>query len=235
VSVSSQQLMAYIDGELPPAEAAIVEAALANDAALRAEYQRQKAVADSLQNAFAPLLDAPMPERLLQATRRRSVLTILHDRLMVHPFGMAGAIAGAAVGCGLLIGIFLVRQQGGDFVAEPQGVVARADLAHALDTQLASNQDHAARITVGISFLDGKDRYCRTFTAGNDAGIACHDHDAWRIKALAPANLPGTEGSYRMAAGEMPDAVRDAAAAMMRGPALSAAQEAQARAAGWKH
>ncbi len=235
MTVTREQVMAYLDGELPPEESVHVQAALAADAGLRAEYERQKALAQTLQNAFAPVLDAPLPDRLLQATRHRSMVDSIRNLFVVHPFGVSSSIAGAAVAAGLLLGIFVVPHERGDYANGSDGLVARAGLAQALDTQLASNQGRSARITVGISFRDNDDRYCRTFTAGHSAGIACHAGEEWRVKALAPANLPGAEGSYRMAAGEMPDAIRDAAAAMMHGPALDAAEEAKARAGGWKH
>jgi hypothetical protein len=233
MTVTREELMAYLDGELPPGECARVEAALAADAGLRAEYERQKALGETLQNAFAPVLDAPLPDRLLQAARHKSMIDSIRDLFAVHPFGMGSSIAGAAIAAGLLLGIFVVPHEHGDYATRSDGLVARANLAHALDTQLASNQDHGGRITVGISFRNGNDRYCRTFTAGRSAGIACHDGGEWRVKALAPANLPGAEGSYRMAAGEMPDAIRDAVATMMRGTALDAAEESKARARGW--
>lgn len=233
MTVTREQLMAYVDGELPPEDSARVQAALAADAGLRAEYERQKALGQTLQNAFAPMLDAPLPDRLLQAARHRSIMDSLRHLFALHPLRMGSSIAGVAVATGLLLGIFVVPHDRGDYAVGADGLVARAGLAQALDTQLASNQDHSGRVTVGISFRDAKDRYCRTFTAERSAGIACHDAGEWHVKALAPANLPGTEGSYRMAAGEMPDAIRDAAAAMMRGTALDASEEAKARAGSW--
>ncbi len=235
MTVTRDELMAYLDGELPPEEGLRVEAALAADAGLRAEYERQKTLGNTLQSAFAPVLDAPLPDRLLQATRRRGMLEAIRNLFVVHPFGMGSSVAGAAIAAGLLLGIFVVPHERGDYTAKADGLIARAGLARALDTQLASNQDHGGRVTVGISFRDGQDRFCRTFTADRNAGIACHDNGEWFVKALAPASLPGAEGSYRMAAGEMPDAIRDAAASMMRGNALDAAEEEKARAGGWKH
>lgn len=233
MTVTHDELMAYLDGELSPQDAARIETALAGDAALRAEYDSQKAVSQSLRNAFAPVLDAPLPDRLLQAARHRSIFDSVRNLFAVHPFGLGGAMAGAALAAGLVLGIFVVPHDRGDFASRSDGLVARGGLAHALDTRLAANQADGGRVAVGISFRNGSDRYCRTFTAGGSAGIACHDDGEWRVKALAPANRGSSGGGYRMAAGEMPDAIRDAAAAMMHGSALDAAEEAKARAAGW--
>ncbi len=65
------------------------------------------------------------------------------------------------------------------------------------------------------------------------AGLACHDHGAWQIEALARSEPP-SGGAYRQASSSMPPAVLDAVSAEMAGEPLDARAEAAARAQGWK-
>jgi len=236
MAVSNEKLMAYLDGELPLEEAREVEAALAADPALRQSLERQRALAATIATAFRPLLDAPVPPRLTEAvTRRRSgfaarAVAAMRKMFAQHPLQAGSATAGMALALGLAFGLFVVQPQSGDFAAGPQGIFAQSALAGALDNKLTSDAEGAARI--GISFRDGSGNYCRTFTSGGQAGIACRSGKTWRVVALAPAAVEGP-GAYHMAASAMPDAIRDAATAMMAGAPLNAAEEKRARASGW--
>jgi anti-sigma factor RsiW len=67
--VTEAELNAYVDGVLPPARAADVEAYLAErpeEAARIAKYREQ---AHALRREFDPVLDEPVPERLRQPVR----------------------------------------------------------------------------------------------------------------------------------------------------------------------
>jgi anti-sigma factor RsiW len=69
IDLSEERLLAYVDGELPPAEAARIEAALAAHAGARAFVERERGMRQRLQAAFAPVMDEPVPERLMAAAR----------------------------------------------------------------------------------------------------------------------------------------------------------------------
>jgi len=58
-------VMAYVDGELPPADAAAFDARLAREPALADAVARERALRTRLQSAYAPVLDEPMPASLL--------------------------------------------------------------------------------------------------------------------------------------------------------------------------
>ena len=58
-------VMAYVDGELPPDEAAAFDARLALEPALAGAVTRERALRARLQSAYAPVLDEPMPAGLL--------------------------------------------------------------------------------------------------------------------------------------------------------------------------
>ncbi|MFL6627227.1 MAG: anti-sigma factor family protein [Vitreoscilla sp.] len=58
-------VMAYVDGELPPADADAFDARLAQEPALADTVARERALRAQLQSAYAPVLDEPMPAGLL--------------------------------------------------------------------------------------------------------------------------------------------------------------------------
>jgi len=58
-------VMAYVDGEMPPEDVALFEPRLALEPALADAVARERALRASLQSAYAPVLDEPMPAGLL--------------------------------------------------------------------------------------------------------------------------------------------------------------------------
>lgn len=66
---SDEALIAYLDGELDPAERRHVEAWLDADPAIRDRLTALAASADLVRGAYADIVDEPIPERLLMAAR----------------------------------------------------------------------------------------------------------------------------------------------------------------------
>lgn len=62
-----QHLLAFVDGELDAAQAAEVAERLARDAEAAAFVSREQALRQRLQAAFAPVIDEPVPARLIDA------------------------------------------------------------------------------------------------------------------------------------------------------------------------
>src|SRR6185503_4267137 len=58
-------VMAYVDGEMPPEDVALFEPRFALEPALADALARERALRASLQSAYAPVLDEPMPAGLL--------------------------------------------------------------------------------------------------------------------------------------------------------------------------
>jgi len=241
MTVTTEKLLAYVDGELSPDEMKIVQAALAADPELRRELETQRALTHSLQSAFDRVLDEPIPGRLSEAVRSRDpgrswhhrVTEALRETFAVRPLFSGAAAASAALALGLAAGVFVAQPDGGDFAADPQGLMARAELAKTLDRQLASDQDPNAARKIGVTFRNGNGEYCRTFNVPGSAGVACREPAGWHVLALAATQSSRPQSQYRMAGADMPDAIRDAVTAMMAGPALNAEAEKRARDRGW--
>lgn len=146
------------------------------------------------------------------------------------------AAIAASVVIGVLIGHFALTSGNVDPIASSNGkLVAQAGLADALSSQLASTQEATASIQIGTSFKNKSGNYCRTFVIQNGnatGGLACRDGNDWTIDTLARAE--NTQGDYRQAGSEMPQAIRAEVENQIVGDPLDSSGEANAKANHWK-
>lgn len=254
--ISDATLMAYVDGELDAAARSEVQRAIAADAVLAERVREQTALRARLQAAFAPPLDEPLPERLLQALQSapapapaaaapRPVIDLgsareARDarRAQGARTGMQGWAAWGGIAASLLVGVMIgkLTPSGGDTVAfETQGgrLVARGAVEQALSTQLASAPAADAAVAVQLSFIDKAGYYCRTFSTTATAGLACRDGTRWLLQQAAAIDAaPG--GAMRQAASALPATILDAVDQRIDGTPLDAAAEQAALRGGWQ-
>jgi hypothetical protein len=231
MSVDDGKLMAYADGELSAAERAEIEAALAQDEALREKVAAHQRLRARLSAAFDGALEEPVPERLAAAVARSrpgEVVNLAERRAGKWSVREWGAMA-ASVAAGLLIGAGVMNTQQPLITATQSGLAARGALYAALETQLASDEAQAVRI--GLSFRAEDGRYCRTFdlTRGETSGLACRNADGWAVAMTAQS---ATGGEIRMAGASQH--ILAAVEAMMDGEPLDTEAERQMRDAGWR-
>jgi len=243
MSISDEELMAYVDGELAVGRRAAIEAAAAADPKLAQRIVRHWAMRDQLRRAFDVVLDEPVPERLVVATRGLPVSRIPDAgtrRRQPRPVAWYWLAAAASLVLGVLVGPWIPRLAGGgpDFVAQGAVLAASGDLATALTDQLAAGQSPTDRIRLLVSYVANSGEYCRAFVAHREdssiAGIACRDGGAWRIRSLdSGPNAHGEVGDYRQAATSLSPLILQAIEAGMVGQPLDAAGEARARRRDW--
>lgn len=249
-TVGEERLMAWLDGELDEAAAAEVARAVAADPALAERARRERALRGKLRDAFAPVADEALPQRLLatlgMAPEETPVAPQPADNVVpLRPRSTAqrvrewrwpewGALA-ASVLLGVLFGAQFLREPGqGPVRIEDGALVADNGLVRVLDAQLASDAKPDAALAVGLSFRDGEGNYCRTFTARGEqslGGLACRSGDAWRVVALGEAERQ--DGELRQAASALPASVLAEVDARQQ-ELLDAAGERAARDAGWR-
>lgn len=244
MTFSDEILMAYADGELDAATRAAVEAAMATDPQVAQRVARQRALRGRLRAAFDPVLDEPLPERLLESVRGapapRPAANVIPLKRKAAPhwsWPQWGAIAAGLVG-GALLGPLLLRTPAGAALVTRDGqVLASGALARALTEQLASNQPPGAPVQIGVSFRARNGDYCRTFVLREKsalAGLACRGHETWRLEVLAQnPTSPAAPAGYRPAGSALPASVTRTLDELVQGEPLDAAAEAAARARGW--
>lgn len=247
--LSEERWMAWLDGELDEAAAADVARVVAADPALAERARRERAMRARLRAAFASIEEEAPPSRLLDTlgmgADAAAHAPVADNVVAVRPRPAAERIRhyrwpewtalAASVVLGVLFGAYFlggssqapVRMQGGV-------LMAGTELARALDRELAADARPGAEVVIGLSFRDGEGRYCRTFTANGAqpmGGLACRDHDQWRVVALGQAERQ--QGEFRQAASALPPSVLAEVDARQQ-EVLDAAGERAARDAGWR-
>ena len=238
MTFSDETLMAYADEELDATTRAAVEAAAAADPRLAERIARHRALRARLRAAFDPVLDEPLPGRLLASVRAapgapRSARVIALRARPRWSWPQWGAVAASLV-LGALLGPLLLRPASAPVDTRGGRMLASATLARALSEQLAGNS--GAPIEIGVSFREKSGVYCRTFVvheAQSLAGLACRQRTAWQVLALAPAENAAAGGGYARAASALPPAVAQTLDELIAGAPLDAGAEAAARARGW--
>ena len=222
--IDEERFFAWLDGELAPAEAATVEAAVARDPALKAKADRHRAMANQLRGAFAPVAEQPAALPVAPVVDFATAHAQRRERSRWQDL--------AALAATLLLGLVIgTRFAASDSpVAAGNGtLIASAGLDRLLDRQLASAPGAGERI--GLTFRDRDGRICRTFSAGASSGLACRDGENWEVEALM-ASGEGQTGEFRMASGPDPR-IAGLVDGMISGEPFDADQERAARNRGW--
>jgi hypothetical protein len=236
MSEVDEKFFAWLDGELSGDEAAEMEARVASSPELTAMAEKHRAMQARLKDAFDPIANAPLPERLRAAVHPRAAEVADFGAAMrareTRRWGSVPqwAAMAATLAIGILVGTAI--PQGGTAPVEVQGgkMYAAASLGRALDTQLASAPTGNTR--VGLTFRDQSGTICRTFTQPQSSGLACRSDGRWAVRGLIAAP-EGQGGTYRMAAGMDPNLVA-LVDSTMTGEPFDAAQEKTAREHRWR-
>ena len=228
MSVTREELAAFADGELDAARAAEVAAAVAADPALDAQVRAHLALEDRLSAHFAPIVEAPLPDRLTAALRPQfqviDFAAAREKREWTRSLPRWSWIAGPALAASLALAVFMPRGASGDY--------AQGALAETLDGQLIAAQSADVPTRVLLSFRDEAGAYCRAFAGEAQSGIACRDAEGWRMM-FQGEGAAAQAGEYRMAGAAAEEVLRRAQE-MAAGPALDAAGERSAKARGWR-
>ena len=247
MNYDDQTLMAYADGELDEVQRAEIAAAMEQDPELAHRVQRQRALRAEVAGAFASVIDQPLPERLVAATRGGGVESAQRTQPRAEVVQFPGRVAppvgrqwggrqwaamAASLVLGVLLSLKLFTSPEPLMTASHGALAASGALARALDQQQASTQRESDLVQIGVTFRTRDGRYCRSFAlrAADTAGLACHVDGEWQIPVTAAA--PAAEGGLRPAASP-PPAVLQAIEARISGEPLDAADEELARRSGW--
>jgi hypothetical protein len=240
-------LMAYVDGEVDEKLRAEIDAAIARDPALARRVERQRAVRAKVAGAFAKVLDQPLPDHLMRAARGAGASESPASRGNVLQFPARPTRAPspswrgrewAAMAASLLLGAviswrLLATGDGAPIVPGRNSLVAHGALAHALDTQLASEQRGDEAISIGLTFRAKDGNYCRSFElrASRTAGLACHAGSEWQV-AVTDSTVSAA-GQMQQATSAISPAILRAVELRAEGSALDADAERDAKARGF--
>lgn len=254
-TISDETLFAYVDEELDAAGRAEVEAAMAADPALAQRVQQQRSLRTLLGAAYRPVLEEPVPPRLVAAAqapaapKKAKVLELASAREKHKPAARTEAAEGwtwkhwGGMAACLVVGVFAGRSPWfvsatEDLASRGGQLVASGELSRALSTQLASAQTADAPVRIGLSFLSRDNEFCRSFVLGRGGvgGLACRQGDEWTLRIVSQdRSAPAPAGTLRQAASPVPPAVLKAIDEQIApGGALDAAGERAAMGRGWR-
>ena len=243
MTVTDEELMAYVDGELDAARCEWLRQEIAASADLTRRVADQQALRERLRHAFVRTLEEPVPSRLTDLASRDHVIQFA-SAARRRPSRSAW-LSGLALAAGIVLGVAfgpallqLARDEP-DIVASGAGIAAGGVLEGALSRRLASEQSASDPIHLGVSFVANSGEYCRTFISqhGDDAlaGLACRQGAEWRISALQSVpTAAGDSAGYRQASTSLPPLVLQVVEASMVGDALDPRGEAAARDRQWR-
>ena len=247
MSLSDEVLMAYVDDELDAQGRIEVEAAMAADSDVARRVGEHRALRARVRSAFDPVLDEPVPARLLDVVRTAPATATAPAQARVVPRTARDvrtrslprwAALAASVLVGILAGRFAFHGGGPGVIATRNGqMMASGVLADALTSQLAVQQRVGQPVHIGVSFRAKSGEYCRTFSMRAPAvtGLACHAAKGWRLQVLSGAGRVAADaGNYRQAASSLPPAVVAAVTDEISSDPLDARAERLARNRGWQ-
>lgn len=224
MKITDDMLIAYIQGDLSPADRAIVEKAVAADPDVAERLRGHRVIGRLKRGALkaAPKRpgQSPAPVVSLAAARTKRAEPETRARPKAPPLpainGRWTAIAVALV-AGIAIGMFAPRFEAGLITSE---MTAAGALKVVLDQRLAATQPADAPIKVQRSFRTSSNAWCRSFTSATLSGVACREGDGWQVR-MAERGPPST-------------ALAQAVAAMAPGAPITADTEKAALAGGWR-
>lgn len=230
--IADERFFAWLDGELPPEEAALVEAEVANSPALARSAEQHRAMQSRLRAAFDGVAAAPLPENPASQAVVIDFASAKAGRDQARQGSLAhwAAIA-ATLAIGIVGGRLIAPVSSGPVEVHGGRIYAAAALDRALDTELAS-APATEGIRIGLTFRGQSGAVCRTFSDPQSSGLACRDGSHWQLRGLFAAP-EGQSGPYRMAAG-MDPSLAGLVDSTMAGEPFDAAHEKAARDRGWK-
>lgn len=250
MTISTDDLAAYADGELTGDSAEAIRTALETDAELRTELDRLQALKSTLSAQFDQVLDEPVPDDLIATAMGSDTDSLVDaDSAEIVDFGAARpsrlaaltsswpqiAAMAASLAVGVIMGGLFLSDSGGDGLIgqSGNGLAARGQLAAALTGQIG-DQPAMNGIALPVTFRDDEGHYCRAFAARSDnlAGIACREGEDWQVRMMvdgAHADAP-----YRTASSTLPLSVLESLDLMMAGEALDADAERAAQTQDWR-
>jgi surface antigen len=215
---TDEQLVAWVDGELPDDEARAIASAVESDAALAARVRPFRESRRVLEDAFAAQLREPVPARLLAALAEPVPVAARVSRMSrLKPLPQKTWLAMAAsvvLAIGLAIGVGIQRPDGGGALALLPTDAESLNVA--LETLRGGEVLTRERDGVRVEVLPlgtlrtASGQWCRDFETTAQAaggvqrsrGVACREDGRWEVQAVArldAAPAPAGDDSYRAA------------------------------------
>jgi len=249
MSLTDEQISAYLDGELPDDELKAVEKALDADPAAAARLAAFRRVDSIVKEAHGAPEDQEIPDAVLSLLEdaepdphEQPTAEVIPFRAKIRgvPLALAASIAlgvGVTFGPGLMPGN---QAPGTPSLAYAVGPLPSADpLVGVLETAASAERVAAgpATVTPVLSFATVDGRYCREVNIAQDAeaiaAVACRSEGIWTIAVTAASEPVGPVQGFETASDPQPAGIATFVEQMKTGDALSVEEERRLIASGW--
>lgn len=210
MTITDEILSAYLDGELPPADTARVEAAINADPALAARLKRLETATRRFADAVREIDRTPTPASV-EALLKPSADNVVQFRRPKRetPKWIVPAAMAASLAAIVFVGGNLGRAPGvggGAFAVAAGPVDPRSGLHRALErtpsAEAFSARGGTIRPVATFRIVDGS--LCREFIAEGEShaarAVACRGDRQWTVKIAAEDAAPAS-GGYQTASG----------------------------------
>ena len=245
MTITRADITAYVDGETDTAQSSRIVVAALVDPELAEAIAAERALRETLKAHFAPVFDEPAPMQWIEQIRAASgqsaeVVDLASARARkARAAASKGAArwwrnpwAGTAIAASLVLGLFGGSQWHTSEPIEVHGgaQMASGDLAHALNTRLASAGAASPFRMIG-TFRGSAGKVCRAFSGREASGVACREGGGWQLRHVLPGTTPSAT-EYRQA-GSRDAELMELAQGMATSELFDAKQERDAMARGW--
>ncbi len=235
MTISDEQLSAFLDAELPEPEMERVRQQLIVDENLADRLAQLAMVDEQIANHYACIDERPMPESIQTLLAQNSTAA---DNIVVFPRwkrvqqGVQKNIAIAA--CTLLvIGFGMVQL----LPANNQHTNQWNTIAQVLEQNVSGSEQHlddGSRVKTRLTFINNNGNYCRQFQLiqrdKSSENIACRVNNRWEL-AVSVSQETIAAGDYQTASGG--SSLDSALDEMMHSEAFDVAAEQQAIDSHW--
>ena len=235
-------LSSLLDGALSPADAVRLQQRLEREPELRARFEAFERANTTVRDAYAGVVNEPLPKELLDLLARENATGDNVVPLAARPmrerrsFTLTTALAASiALALGIALGILVAPGRGVpdviELAAQGGAVAPGTALFEVLEgVPSAETRELAAGVaaTPVLTFGTADGAYCREVDVASSEGttqmLACRRDGAWRLAHTSYVVSVSTDGVFRPASGPSP-AIDAAIDELIDGAPLDAAAE----------
>lgn len=235
MTLSDEQLSAFLDSELPEHEMELVRQQISEDENLSNRLAELAMVDAQVASHYAHIDERPMPEAIAKlltddqdATNTSASVIAFPVRKRIHNFLQQHAAMAASVA--LLIGFGTAQLLPGNNINTANNWNA---VAQVLDNQISGTTQtlsDGSQVKPRLSFINQEGNLCRQFQThqGNaqSENIACRVDNRWQLSMSVYSHKTSQEGEYKTASGG--SVVDRALDEMISGEVFDAEAEAEA-------
>lgn len=245
MTLTDDQLSAFLDGELPPLELKRIAALIDADAALRRRIEALALPDRLIAGAYSAIDAAPIPAAVTALLAdpgddREDVVVPMRRRAPTTPAWSLPLAASLALAAGIGLGLAISSPRNAPASVLASSIDAKSALYAALETRPSGDAvtlGAGETATLILSFDRGAQGVCREFALAGEGeatrAVACRKDGEWRIAFAASEAPADQDGTYGTASSPVSAAFESAISALGADRVIEPSAEASLIKSGW--